>query len=231
MHSQHIRVALPFRLAGFLIFQLIIAILVGWESSSAWWPIAALLTNLASIALLVTLTRREGVSYWSIFGFKRDSVKSDLLWLLPVLVLAMPLAYIPNIGTAALLFGNPEVALGMFIQPLPMWAAILAIGFPLTIIFAELPLYFGYVMPRLAERTQSRWVQVLVPALFLSVQHVTLPLILDWRFAIWRAVMFLPFAVLVGFAVRRRPSLLPYLVVIHGLIDLAMVTMLFPIAY
>jgi hypothetical protein len=36
---------------------------------------------------------------------------------------------------------------------------------------------------------------------------------------------------LVGFVVSRRPSLLPYLVVIHGLIDMAMVTMLFPIAY
>lgn len=205
--------------------------MVGWDGSSAWWPISALLTNLATVVLLVALTRREGRSYWSIFQFQRDSVKADLSWLLPILVLAMPLAYIPNFGMATLLFGNPEIPLAMFVQPLPMWAAVLAIGFPLTIVFAELPFYFGYVMPRLTEKIRSKWVSILVPALFLSVQHVTLPLIFDWRFATWRAVMFLPFAILVGFVVSRRPSLLPYLVVIHGLIDMAMVTMLFTIAY
>ncbi|NMA99046.1 MAG: hypothetical protein GX970_13210 [Phyllobacteriaceae bacterium] len=231
MLSRHIRFALPFRLAGFLLFQLLIAVVVGWENSSAWWPIAALLTNLATILLLVTLTRREGLSYWSILNFSRADVKKDLFWLLPVLILAMPLAYIPNIGTAALLFGNPEVALEMFLKPLPVWAAVVAIAFSLTIIFAELPLYFGYVMPRIAKQTSSSWLPFVIPAIFLSIQHVTLPLIVDVRFMLWRAVMFLPFAMLVGFVVKRRPSLLPYLVVLHGIIDLGMVAMLLPIAY
>ena len=49
---------------------------------------------------------------------------------------------------------------------------------------------------------------------------MTLPLILDGRFILWRALMFLPFALFLGLALKIRPSLLPYLVVCHFLIDL-----------
>lgn len=231
MSDKFLIFALPFRLVGFLLFQLLISVFVGWDASSGWWPIAALATNLATIALLLVLTKRGTVGFWSVLQIRRESIKQDLLWLVPVIILAMPLAYIPNIGVASLLFGDPELALSALVQPLPLWAVILAIGFPLTIMFAELPLYFGYIMPRLKQRAGSALNAIAIPALFLSLQHVTLPLIFDWRFALWRAVMFLPFALLVGFAIHRRPSLLPYLVVIHGLIDLGMVTMLFPLAY
>jgi hypothetical protein len=60
---------------------------------------------------------------------------------------------------------------------------------------------------------------VLVAAVTLSLQHVVLPLLFDWRFVIWRAFTFLPFALWFGWALYRRPSLLPYLVVAHALLD------------
>lgn len=223
-------IALALRPVSFLVAQCAIALVVGWDGSTAYWPIAALVTNLVTIAFLVRVLQAEGVSYWSLFRLQRETLGRDLIWLLPVLLLALPAAYIPNIGLATALFGDPEIALAMLVQPLPMWVAILALGFPLTIIFAELPLYFGYVMPRLAAQTKTQWQAVVVPALFLSLQHIALPLVLDRRFALWRAVMFLPFALLVGLAIRWRPSLLAYLVVIHGIIDLGMVAMLFPFA-
>ena len=56
--------------------------------------------------------------------------------------------------------------------------------------------------------------------LFLAAQHMTLLLIIDGRFAHWRIVMFLLFALLVGYAVGRRPPLLPYLVVVRAIIDI-----------
>jgi hypothetical protein len=55
----------------------------------------------------------------------------------------------------------------------------------------------------------------------LSLQHVTLPLVLDWRFVLWRALMFLPFALLLAVVLDRRPRLLPYLVIVHILLDAA----------
>lgn len=56
---------------------------------------------------------------------------------------------------------------------------------------------------------------------FLAVQHGTLPLIFDGRFIAWRVLMYLPFALSVGLLLRWRPQLLPYPVVVHGLLDMA----------
>jgi membrane protease YdiL (CAAX protease family) len=57
---------------------------------------------------------------------------------------------------------------------------------------SELPVYFGYVMPRLAARWHNRWLAWLVVSLMLAAQHCTLPLVLDLRFIAWRFLMFLP---------------------------------------
>jgi membrane protease YdiL (CAAX protease family) len=203
----------------------------GWVGSSAWWPLAATMTNIVTIAMLVWLARAEGRSYWSLFHFRRIRAVQDLGWLALAVAIILPLALLPNIAIATLLFGNAEAALEMFLRPLPVWAATVALAFPVTIALAELPLYFGYIMPRIEAQTGRRWWAVVAPALFLSAQHVTLPLIIDWRFMVWRLFMFLPFALIVGMIVQARPSLLAYLVVLHGLLDLTLVIMLVQISF
>jgi membrane protease YdiL (CAAX protease family) len=47
---------------------------------------------------------------------------------------------------------------------------------------------------------------------------------------LWRFGMFLPFAVFLGYVIDRRPSLLPYMMVVHGLLDLQLPIMLFAVA-
>jgi hypothetical protein len=96
---------------------------------------------------------------------------------------------------------------------------ILVVTFPIVHALAELPTYFGYVMPRLAAATGWGWRAMLLSALVLSAQHMALPLIFDWRYLAWRGLMFLPFAIWIGYVVRRRPTTLPYLVVGHALLD------------
>ena len=224
---------LPFRLVLFVASQGLLALMLadGWVGSSAWWPLAATMTNVATIAVLVWSVRTEGRSYWSLFRFQRIRAIQDLGWLVLTAIIVLPLALLPNIAIATLLFGNTETALGMLLRPLPMWAATMALAFPATIALAELPLYFGYIMPRIEAQTGRKWLAVVAPALFLSAQHVTLPLIIDWRFMVWRLFMFLPFALIVGIIVQVRPSLLAYLVVLHGLLDLTLVVMLVQLSF
>ncbi|MET1154971.1 hypothetical protein [Arthrobacter sp.] len=83
-----------------------------------------------------------------------------------------------------------------------------------------MPTYYGYLQPRLARLSRYVWLVVLVPALFHAVQHITLPVLFDATYLLWRGLMFLPFALLLSWVLRRRPSLLPYLVVIRFLLDL-----------
>jgi hypothetical protein len=58
-----------------------------------------------------------------------------------------------------------------------------------------------------------------------------LPLVFDLRFMAWRSLMFLPFALLVAVVLHWRPRLLPYLAIVHVLMDLSFATMFLSVAY
>lgn len=218
----------------FLTWQGVIALLyflsgstAAWEASTAWWTVTATLTNLVCIYLLVRLFRMEGLSYRDLFRFQRKTVKTDLLWLLGLVILSGPAAMLPNYFTALWLFGDSEAVLPLFFRALPLWAILpTLVFFPLTIALAEIPTYFGYVMPRL-EKQIGTWLAVLLSALALAFQHVTLPLVFDVRFVLWRLLMFIPFALLLAVALRWRPRLLPYMVIVHGLLDLSAAWMVY----
>lgn len=193
-----------------------------WQASVAWWPISVILTNIICHPLLRFLAAREGLRWKELIhaDFRWEHVKQDLLPLLGLLVLAGPVGMLPSLGLSQLLFGDTETPVAMFTLPLPTWAALVAlILFPLTQPFAELPTYFAYAMPRLAARWSSPAKALLVSAFWLGAQHVALPFIPDVRFILWRLGMFIPFALMLAWAVQWRPRLLPYFMVIHALID------------
>lgn len=191
-----------------------------WYEAARWWPFFAILANLVCIYLLVRLFRAEGLRFLDILRFSRKTFKTDLLWLLGTSIIGLPAAALPMNMLAAALYGDPMEPITVMFRPLPAWALALSILFPLTIAFAELPTYFGYVMPRLATQLKNGWLAWLVAAFFLGAQHIFLPLIFDPRFMLWRLGMYMPFALFVGLLLKLRPQLMPYFVIIHGLIDM-----------
>ncbi len=147
------------------------------------------------IGLLAYWMRQEGARYWDLFQFDRVHWRRDLLLVLGLLAVTVRLVLVPNFGIATVLFGDAQATTPPIFRPLPLWAIGTSIVvFPITIALAELPLYFGYAMPRLG----SGWGPALLAAFFLSIQHAALPLIFDWRFIIWRASMFSLFALLLA---------------------------------
>lgn len=218
---------LPLRLVLFAVFQAIFSLfLLGspdpWSAAAAWWPFAATLTNGVTIAALVILYRQESSSFSAQLRIASATARSDIALMAGLGLVALVLVTAPNIGFAMLLFGNSDTALDLLVRPLPLWAIYVALAtFPLSTAIAELPTYFRYVMPRLQTATGSGLVAVLLPAVFLAAQHVTLPLLFDWQFALWRFLMFLPFALFAGFILRWRTRLLPYFVIIHVVMDAA----------
>jgi len=219
------------RSALFLAFQLLFAAifrlsgnLAGWDESSRWWPFMAVFANLVSFYLLSRLIRAEGGRYLDMLRFSRATWKTDILWLLGSAVVGLPIAALPVSTLATAIFGDSMTPVNMMFRPLPAWAFVLSFLFPLTIPFAELPTYFGYAMPRLAAQLKNGWVAWLICSFFLGAQHVFLPLILDGRFMLWRLGMYMPFALFAGLMIKLRPSLLPYLVIVHGLVDISALT-------
>jgi hypothetical protein len=194
-----------------------------WREAGRYWTFIASLTNFASLYLLIRVFKAEGKRYWDILHFSRETWKTDLAWFLGFSIVGMPLAAAPREPLAAAIFGDAMIATNMFFRPIPMWAFVLSFIFPLTIWFAELPTYFGFSMPRLEAQLRNGWAAWLIASFFLAAQHMFLPTILDGGYLLWRFGMFLPFALFTGLALKLRPTLLPYFVVVHALMDVTTV--------
>lgn len=217
----------------FAMFQLLIAAVLSltessapWNDSAGWWTFSALLTNIVSIVLLVRLFHQERKSFFNFLPFSFQTVWKDLGITLLLMVVLTPLATYPGQWLANWLYGSVETVYSLFFQPLPLWAGIVSFLFPITIAFAELPTYFGYVMPRLSNLLSSGWLAFGIAAFFLAFQHITLPLIFDWRFMLWRFGMFLPLALMMALCLKIRPRLFPYFMVCHALVDMMTVVMI-----
>lgn len=222
---------LPSRLLLFLVFQLgIAAILNSFEESVKYWILIATMTNFTSILFLYLLLKKEQIRFFSIFSFSKLHWKRDLLIFLALTLLCGPLVFIPNILLSYILLGNIAVPTSILFQSIPIsMIYLLMILFPITIALAELYTYFGYIMPRIASVVKRKWIAILLPVIFLSIQHCTLPLILDPNFILYRALMFLPFALLIGISIYKRPRLFPYFAIMHGIMDFFTVVMYFQI--
>lgn len=214
----------------FISFQVLIALVVAaagtgsaWTESARWWTFLAILANIVTIYLLVRVFNAEGKRYLDILRFSRGTLKTDLLWFVGSSLIAMPIAAAPMNTLGAAIFGDPMIPTNMMFRSIPTWAFVLSFLFPLTIAFAELPTYFGYAMPRIAAQMKNGWLAWLIASFFLAAQHMFLPLILDGRFMIWRLGMYLPFALFAGLMLKLRPTLLPYYVIVHALMDVSAV--------
>jgi len=212
---------LPSRLLLFLIFQAVIALILNsWEKSEKYWLLSATLTNIVSLWLLLILFRKEGKSFVELFRFNKETFKKDILIFSGLVVIAGPIVFLPGYFLSILLWNDPNVPTLMMFGPIKKGLIyFLLIAFPVTIAFAELPTYFGYIMPALAKHNKVKWLAVILPVLFLSIQHATLPFIPDLNFIIYRSLVFLPLAFLIGVSLFLRPKLFIYFVVLHGLMD------------
>ncbi|MFA5849884.1 MAG: hypothetical protein WC833_08370 [Bacteroidales bacterium] len=216
------------RLILFAFFQAIIALLLSsWTESQKYWILVGTIVNIVSICLLVRLQKNEGKKFLDIFRFDTKTWRRDLLYFTGMVFFIIPLAMVPNYLLGMWLWSDPAVPSYILFQQIPDGLAyVLLVAFPITIAFAELATYFGYIMPRLEKIISQKWLVVFLPAIFLSVQHCCLPLVFDYKFIIYRGLVFFPFALFLGYVLRKKPGLLPFLAILHGFMDMAAVSLI-----
>ena len=214
----------------FILFQSMFALLFmaagtrsAWDEANRWWTFAVILTNLCSIYFLNRLFHAEGKRFFDIFRFSRATWKSDLFWFIVLSSVGMPLAALPREPLAIAILGDVATSTELMFRPIPMWAILVSFLLPLTITFSELPTYFAYVMPRLETQLRNGWVAWILASFFLAAQHMFFPFVLNGGFMLWRLAMFIPFAFFTGLVLKLRPTLLPYFVIVHGLLDVSLV--------
>jgi hypothetical protein len=228
-------VTLPLRTLLFISLQAMLAFILllcgsqsPWVRAAAWWPFIVTAANLINILLLINYMKSQGRSYRSLFMIDTVHLKDDLKLMALVLLITAPVAFLPNTISARLLFSDALVPVQLLFQPIPVPAIILSmIVFPITQALAEIPLYMACAMPELVKKGRPRWLSLALPAFFLGAQHIAVPLLFNGPFILWRLLMYMPFAFLIGIVMRYRPRLLPYLVILHLLMDISAGAMYF----
>ena len=208
------------RLFLFAFFQMLIAlVLSSWLKSEKYWLLTATLTNIISIVLLVYLLKKEGIKYLSLFRFGKEKWIKDFSIFIGLAIISMPVVLLPSLTLSEWIWGNTTYYHQVLFQSIPKYMIyLLLFAFPLTMGFAVLPAYFGYIMPRLKNNFRYNCIALFLPVVFFSLEHCTMPLIFDIQFIIFRSLMYLPFVFILGFALYKRPALLPYLSILYGLI-------------
>jgi membrane protease YdiL (CAAX protease family) len=107
------------------------------------------------------------------------------------------------------------------VQPVPVWLAVInAVLLPLTIVLAELPLYFGYALNKIEETTGNKILAILYPMFFYALQHSFIPLLYDWKHILFRFLSFLPLMLVLGIIYYKKRKLAT-LMIGHSALDLA----------
>lgn len=186
------------------------------EQASKWWSVICTICNIITIVLLVIICKSEGTTYKELIGYQKgqSKIKYTLLIVVLMLILGMGGMY----GFGFMIYGYVPVTM---VQPIPVWYAIInVILLPLTIIFAELPLYFGYSLNRIEKITGSKILSIAYPISFYALQHCFFPLLNDWKYMLFRFLSFLPLLFVLGIVYYKNKKLEP-LMIGHGILDLA----------
>lgn len=196
-----------------------------WDNYVNWWVYQTTFASLLTIPFLLWLLKKEQINYLEFIGFNKKRLAKDIGLALLYGILGLAVGGVGLYGSAFLIYGGlpPET---MF-TPLPLWAVLPAlIIMPLSITSVEAPLYIGYALPRLISIIKNKNIAVCIVAFALAFQHITIPLIFEWEFMLWRVVSFIPVALLLAIIFLKTRRLFP-LMIAHFLMDFQiMVTIL-----
>jgi uncharacterized protein len=176
-----------------------------WDQAGRWWTVYGTVIDLVCIGLLIWLTRQEGIRLLDLGAYFRERWGRDILIGLGLFVVIFPtLLFAPlTLLTSALGIEPP-------MDVLPLAGALYSIlVWPIIWAYAEDNTYLGYALPRITALTGRTWVAVAVVTLFATLQHVFLPLRLEWRYLLSRFLSFVPFIIVYCLIYLRQRRLLP----------------------
>ncbi|MFO7612313.1 MAG: hypothetical protein R6W99_07505 [Clostridia bacterium] len=207
-----------FRSVLFIMAGLLFSLISGQTLAEAarWWSVICTACNILTIVLLIIVFRSEGKTYKDIIGYEKGRIKIKNTAPITLLMLFLGIGGMAAAGY--IIYGYMPVGL---ISPIPLWiAAINAVLLPITIIFAEFPLYFGYSLNGIEKITGRKVLAVAYTVFFYALQHSFIPFLIDWKHILFRFLSFLPLLLVLGIVYFKKKDL-PPLMVGHGFLDLA----------
>jgi membrane protease YdiL (CAAX protease family) len=191
-----------------------------WSSAGAWWTVWGTIADVGCLLVLSILTRRENLRIRDLVGIVNRRVP---LTGLRYFFIIFPASVLGNLIASWALYGSWQAPMpvGVVIgRHLPLWGILYSIFLwsPIWTTTEELT-YNGYLLPRVAAFSANRRIPVLVVGFWWVAQHCLLPLVLGWKFILWRFLSFIP-GVLCLILVYQRSQRLAPVIFAHWLMDL-----------
>jgi len=213
---------LPIRSIAFLSIFPLLAWVTGNSLTyvSRWWPVLAVIVNIACVLLLHTLTKGNYKCY---INYKKGKTRKGFV--ISVIAFSIILGVGGMYGAGFIVFGAFPYLDTTMIQPIPIFAAVLCvILLPLSTTLAEDGIHLGII-----NSTDGSKSVTLVSAFFFAVQHSFIPFLMDSRFMLFRFLSFLPLALLYCFWYQKSRNPLPFMIG-HFVMNLFTVAMLMAVA-
>ena len=214
MNHKYYPFLLPLRCLFFILIFIISSVITerSFDEISSIWSVVASVVNIATILLLVFITKKNG-GYKKLINYEKGKATPKQIkgMIFLILLLGMGGMYLAGF----LCYGSIPYLAPMMIAPIPLWLAVLNLFIlPVTTALAEDGLYLGCGVGRI----KNKYVAILVPAFFFALQHSFIPTLFDARYIAYRFLYFLPLTILLCMHYRKHRNPLPILVG-HAVID------------
>jgi len=189
---------------------------LSYEDAIKWWTPLVVVYNLITIMILFLVCKREGIRFIDLIGHVKGQNR-----ILPTAIFALLMVIIGGVGMIGLSFlcygGLPE----FMIHELPLGLALVnVVLLPVTIVLAEMPLYFGYSMHQIQKQTKRPIFAMSYVIFFYALQHSFIPLLFDFKYMAYRFLSFLPLMIFLGIDYSRKKNLTKMMIG-HAVMDLS----------
>jgi len=195
-----------------------------FREAGDWWAVYGTLVDIGCLLGMCHFTRREGIRMRDLFGPIRLRRGRDVWLGLAFFLLIFPFFIGGSYVARLLLFGATDATVNanlLRFHALPLWATIYSVSLWWLIWSpTEEMSYQAYVLPRLEALTGRTWVAFLVVGFWWAAQHCALPLVLEWKFILFRFLAFLPGVMVAMLVYLRSGRRLAPLIVAHWPMDI-----------
>lgn len=226
--------SLPLRVLICLAAQAAAAVVVSllgaaepWLRAAELWPLYGTAANLVTLWIVARFLRSEGIPFAALWSADAVNRRHDRGAAAAAAVIGILLVLASHAALTALLFESAAAPLAWLHINGPWFQRW---GFAVLYIssgtFAVYPLFLGFAVPRLATVSGLRNASVFLGMLWLGAQYISLPFVADWRYLVWRLVLFMPLAWVFSATVLKRPGSLRYLMIAYVVIHVVLLIVL-----
>lgn len=193
-----------------------------WRSSAAWWTVYGNLADLGCLAMLIAVTRRQGLRLRDLVPLSTLGPFKTVLRGLGYFLLVMPVFLGGFVLSSYAVYGDirPHVDAALLgSRRLPVWAVIYSVTlwWPFWSATEEIT-YQTFFLERLRRPFGGPAGAMALVGFWWAAQHSALPFLADIRYVLWRLLGFLP-GVMALMTIYLRTRQIGPLIVAHSLMD------------